>query len=126
MTKQGHTYTPKDTVMYENLVKTSFQDAYPEWNPMDGPMMAVIRAYYPIPNSFSKTKRAQAIDGKLQPVTKPDLDNIAKSILDSLNQIAYSDDARIVWMTVGKYYSEKPRAEVVLHELDHREEQKIL
>ena len=48
---------------------------------------------------------------------KPDLDNLAKIILDSLNGIAFDDDKQVVKLEVEKYYSDRPRAEIWLTEI---------
>jgi Holliday junction resolvase RusA-like endonuclease len=48
---------------------------------------------------------------------KPDLDNLAKIILDSLNGIAFDDDRQVVRLEVSKFYSDRPRAEVWLTEI---------
>ena len=41
-------------------------------------------------------------------------DNILKIIADSLNQIAYKDDAQVVDTQVRKFYSRRPRVAVVI------------
>lgn len=111
-TKSGFTYTPQQTVEYENLVRLSFTDAYPNWIPTEKEVDVIITAYYQIPKSFSKKKRELALGDMVHPMKKPDVDNIAKSILDSLNQIAFVDDKQVVACTIYKAYSEKPRVEV--------------
>ena len=50
---------------------------------------------------------------------KPDIDNIAKIILDALNKIAYKDDARVIELVVKKepidpLFSNKAQEEVVV------------
>lgn len=124
MTKTGHTYTPKDTVLYENLVRTSFHASYPDWTPLEDEIVVWIDVFYQTPKSFSKKKRTLVDAGKMFPTTKPDCDNIAKSILDSLNGIAYRDDAQVVLLIVSKKYSDIPRTEVILHEYNADEEPK--
>ena len=36
---------------------------------------------------------------------KPDIDNIAKSVLDGLNGTAWGDDTQVVEMSIKKYYA---------------------
>ena len=67
---------------------------------------------------MTKKNRKLIEEGKLHPTKKPDLDNVAKIVLDSLNGIAYSDDSQIVKLNVEKHYSENPRVEVTLYEVD--------
>ena len=115
LTRKGIAYTPRDTVVYENLVKLSFSQAYPSYIPSFGCVKAEIRAFYPIPKSFTKLKRESALYGFIYPTKKPDSDNIAKSILDSLNNLAYADDSQVIHLEVTKLYSDTPRVEVVLY-----------
>lgn len=68
--------------------------------------------YRPIPKSFSKKNRAEAIAGQLRPTKKPDLDNLVKGIKDGMSKVIWYDDSQIVDMTVRKFYSENPRAVV--------------
>ena len=116
-TRTGHAITPKDTVQYENWVKMCYREQQAT-KYLEGPLRALIVAYYKIPKSYTK-KRVEAIRrGEEYPTKKPDLDNIAKIVLDSLNKIAYDDDAQIVELTVLKRYTEDvERVELELENL---------
>lgn len=116
VTCSGIAYTPKNTILYENLVRTSFQQSYPGHVPVDCEVEAIITAYFSIPKSASQRKKELMGFGLINPTKKPDLDNIAKAILDSLNGIAYKDDSQIVSMVVSKKYSNRPRVEITLKE----------
>ena len=107
------TYTPEKTASYENFVKVCYLNKY-KGQKLDGEIIAEIIAYFSIPNSFSKKKRAQAIEGKIRPTKKPDTDNIAKTILDSLNGIAFEDDKQVVALLVKKLYGEEAKVVVSL------------
>lgn len=113
-TRQGIAYKDKQTSSYENLVRLSFISANPYYEMIDQniPLKAKIKAYYYIPKSYTKKKRLEIEKGLARPMKKPDLDNIAKIILDSLNGVAYIDDKQIVELEIKKYYSEQPRVEV--------------
>lgn len=108
------TYTPAETENYEALIKTRCAQAIGDIPPIVGALVMKITAMYPIPQSWSKKKKAEALSGKLRPTTKPDADNIAKVVCDSLNEIAYRDDAQIVELFFEKYYSDKPQVIVSL------------
>ena len=58
------------------------------------------------------------LDCEIFPTVKPDTDNIAKSILDSLNKIAYLDDKQVVKLEVEKYYSQMPSVAVMIEEME--------
>lgn len=110
-------YTPKQTVEYENWIRTCLLDKYKEIKPFEKPLKAKIIAYYEIPKSTSKKKKQQMLNCEIFPTVKPDTDNIAKSILDSLNGIAYLDDKQIVKLEVEKYYSQAPSTVVMIEEI---------
>ncbi|MDX5782784.1 RusA family crossover junction endodeoxyribonuclease, partial [Clostridioides difficile] len=67
--------------------------------------------------SNSKKVKEQKRNNVLRPSKKPDIDNVVKIIADSLNEIAYKDDTQIVEVVASKYYSDKPRVEVILEDI---------
>lgn len=89
---------------------------------LTGEIEAEIKAYYAIPKSMTKKNRQLIEEGKLHPTKKPDLDNVAKIILDALNGIAYKDDSQVVRLHIEKEYADddKPRVEVILRELEEK------
>ncbi|MFR7590254.1 MAG: RusA family crossover junction endodeoxyribonuclease [Longibaculum sp.] len=111
------TYTPKETLNYENLVKISFDSQIEDKYVIQGEIKATIKAFFSIPKSTSKKKEKSMLEGNIKPTKKPDCDNIAKTILDALNGIAYRDDSQIVELNVEKYYSHEPRVEVEVLEI---------
>lgn len=110
-------YTPAKTANYENLVKLAFQHSNEKPFEKDAQLRAEIKAFFPIPKSTSKKKRAEMLDGQIRPTKKPDADNIAKSILDALNGVAYYDDAQICELFVFKYYGDNPCVELSIMEV---------
>ncbi len=113
MTKQGFSYTPKETVAYENWVKQCYFLEHGQAM-LTGQIKATIKAYFGIPKSYSKKKRIEIDTGYLKPTKRPDTDNIAKAILDSLNGLAYKDDSAVVSLKVEKHFDDVPRVEVEL------------
>lgn len=81
--------------------------------PLDCPVRLSLKIFLPIPKSFSKKKRENAIAGNLRPTKKPDVSNVLKGVEDAIKEIIYKDDSQIVeYGIVGKWYSERPRIEV--------------
>lgn len=117
-TAGGHEYTPENTVLYENLVKTEYRSQSGKRFPDDAMLDVRIFAYYSIPKSVSKKKRKAMLEKKVRPTKKPDFDNIGKVICDSLNGIAYRDDAQIVDSMVRKFYSDTPRVVVSISNIE--------
>ena len=111
-------YTPKETIAYENWVKTCYSMKYPVLL-LKKPLKVKIIAYYEVPKSASKKKQQQMLNDEIYPTVKPDTDNIAKSILDSLNGIAYLDDKQVVKLEVEKYYAANANVAVMIEEIEN-------
>ena len=71
-----------------------------------------------VPKSASKKKAQLMRERKIRPMKKPDFDNIGKIVCDSLNDIAYHDDAQIVDAQVRKFFSDDPRVVVTIQEAE--------
>ncbi len=118
-TKGMSSMTPEKTVLYENLIATCYlQEAGDERFSDDAYLKVRIQAFYEIPKSSTKTKKAAMAAGEILPDKKPDIDNIAKAVLDALNEVAYRDDAQVVELQMRKKYSDRPRLEICIEELE--------
>lgn len=85
---------------------------------IEGPCAMTIHFFVPIPKSFSKNKRQQALDGIIRPTNKPDVDNLAKSVMDAFTGVLYTDDRLVVQITVFKFYREREGVDVTIQSLD--------
>lgn len=56
------------------------------------------------------------------PTRKPDADNVAKLVVDSLNRVAYRDDAQVVELVVRKRWGDREQVRVVLERLNREGE----
>ena len=117
----GHrAYTPKRTKDYEERVLKAFCSSYRGFYPAFGkdvPVRICISVIQEIPKSWSKKKRSQAESGEIVPLSRNgDVDNIAKSILDALNTLAYEDDAQVTTLIISKRYGADPYAAVRIEE----------
>ena len=119
MGRSGVVYTPKETLVYENYVKMCYSDYANQfgWLPYENQVRAEIEVLVAVPKSDSKTKKKAKIEGMIRPTVKPDCDNLAKSILDSLNGLAYHDDKQVVELVVKKYYAENAEVKIKLSEV---------
>ena len=52
----------------------------------------------------------------ISPIKKPDIDNIAKIILDALNKLAFQDDSQIIKLNIEKAYAEEPKVYIKIEE----------
>ena len=94
--RNGQVYTPKKTREYEELVGWYAKQCMTE--PLEGNVMLHIKTY--VKNNVS-----------------PDLDNIAKAIMDGLNGVAYKDDRQVMCLTVQRLMGEE-RVEILLEEVE--------
>lgn len=108
------TYDPPKSREYKKLV--AYQTKQQIRQPFDKPCRVKITVYREVPKSWSKTKKADALEGKIHPKTTPDLDNYIKSILDGMNKIAFVDDNLVCEIVAKKKYGE-PRAEIEITEM---------
>lgn len=114
------TYTPYKTVLFENRVMHSYYE-YRRTHPdidldtmRSKPLRVEMRFYMPVPKGTSKKNMELMYSDDIKPDKRPDIDNLAKSVLDGLNGIAYVDDKQIVSLNCSKHYGALPRTEVTI------------
>lgn len=111
------TYTPAKTASYENLVKLKAEQAMAGRPVIDGPVEVSIRLIITPPASWSQKKQREALEGRIFPTSKPDIDNVLKGIMDACNEIVFKDDKQAVDVRVVKRYGQVARAEVEVNSL---------
>lgn len=112
-------YTPEETASYENLIMLSFKASNESYLiPRGTPVRIRIDAIYAVPKSFSKKRTNEALNGNLKPLTKPDIDNVAKVVCDALNGVAYDDDSQVVEIVATKIYGNVPKLVVNIESLN--------
>lgn len=117
--QRGKIYTAKDTISYEKLVRKEYTEQYPTLPPVPPkiPLKMEIDTYHKIPKNVSKETKQRMESCQIRPTKKPDVDNLAKIIADSLNGVAYHDDSQIVDLEIRKFYSNSPRVHVCFGEI---------
>ena len=87
--------------------------------PLDEPVALVVHFVLPRPK---RLLRKRDPEGQVAHTSKPDLDNLVKSVMDSLNQISlWSDDKVVTQIWASKAYAEKegaPRVECEIRTLE--------
>lgn len=122
-------YTPAKTRAFENKIKDAGIAAMAVMGlkPLDEALTVKIRAYMPVPESWSEKKRQAALAGDIAHTVKPDKDNIEK-LLDGLNHhpprfkgdkekrpIIWRDDSQIIGGDFLKIYDVRPRLYIAVH-----------
>lgn len=109
----GIAFTPADTRKYESALRYAAQEAMGSRVPLEGLVSVAVEAHFPVPQSWSRKKRDQALAGLIRPATKPDADNLLKCV-DSFNEIVFRDDKQIVDARISKFYSDRPRLSICI------------
>jgi len=109
-------YDPIQSKSYKQLIRLELQPLLsdPDFKPIDKACCLNLKVFRAMPKSFSKKKREEASLGYVRPTTKPDTDNYVKGVLDALNGTVLKDDSVVCEIFARKFYSERPRIEVVL------------
>lgn len=96
------TYTPEPTLKYQKLVADSYLEKY-DGIKLTGALVMNIDAFFNVPKSLSKKKKLE-LYGRPNVQHNGDIDNVAKSVLDGLNGVAYDDDTIVYDLHIRKYY----------------------
>lgn len=117
------TYTPRKTHKYENVVKAAYTTKYPSgmWvQNKEQPISIELDIHFKMPDSWSRKKKEKYC-GKYC-LKHIDLDNIYKSVTDSLNGVAYPDDSQIVYIqAVRKVWDTEELINISLTEMESEE-----
>lgn len=101
----GHAYNEKKTKAYEQQVGVEFLQAGGKQISKGIPVGVEVTAYFQVPKSYTKRRKALCRENLELPLKKPDGDNILKIVCDALNGLAWKDDTQVAEMTVRKRYS---------------------
>lgn len=118
------TYTPKATATFENLVKLKAEKEIKQ--PLKGAIKLAIRFHLPRPKKIIwKTKPMPEIYSD----KRPDIDNLAKSVIDGLTGIAFIDDGQIADLHLTKKYhagDNEPKTIVIVENIKESPDQTTL
>lgn len=88
----GHAriYTPRKTRVFEALIRKAWTEQVGDrWSGFSGSVSVTVSVTRELAKSNPKYWAGR------QDTQKPDVDNVLKAVLDSLNGLAYADDAQI-------------------------------
>lgn len=108
--RYGHTYMPTKYTEHKKYL----QNQMPKLN-LENALKIELEFYFTPPKSWSKKKKTQAI-GQLK-VTKPDIDNLMKTVLDACNNYLWKDDNQIAEITSSKRYGIEPKIIIRIEEI---------
>lgn len=99
MAANGHVYNPASANAWKEEVKAAFLPH--KRQPITGPVQLRVSFFMPRPKSM------KAEQERNQPhVQKPDVDNLLKSTMDAMTEVAvWKDDAQVYAIEAGKWYA---------------------
>jgi Holliday junction resolvase RusA-like endonuclease len=103
---------------YKNYLKNFFINNLSEKEfgiklPFDGKVTSELYLTKVPPKSWSDKKIYYALTGKLDSLSKPDLDNVEKTLYDCLNKILFLDDAQITKTSAEKKFDFSDRTHAI-------------
>ena len=108
-------YTPKSTATFENLVKIKAEEQFK--HPLDGAISLAIRFYLPRPQRLIWKRKPMP---EIYSDKRPDIDNLAKAVIDGLNGVAFKDDGQIADLHITKKFhagDEEPKTIVMVEKV---------
>jgi len=111
-------YTPEETRVYEATVFGLAGLVMRGMAPTEAAVSVALDVLLPVPASWSKRKRADALQGLHFAKSRPDSDNYLKAVLDGMNGVVYVDDSQAVRVSAQKRYAEAPGVHVVVCTLE--------
>lgn len=112
----GNVYTPNKTKDYEEWIRQSFFVKYPRFNMLTNRIKVEIIAYLNIPKNTSNKQKEQMKNDEISPLKKPDIDNIAKVVLDAINNYVIKDDIQVSKINIEKRYAEEEKLSIKIEE----------
>ena len=84
---------------------------------INGPVSVEMDCLMPIPVSTTKRRRIEMESLFELPTKRPDLDNMAKQLLDGLTRCEFwGDDAQVCGLIALKYFARRPGWKVIIRE----------
>ena len=116
--KTGGAYMPKEYTLWKKRFLKEWLKYCIEKFEVGVPFAVDLKFFIKPPKSIARVKKNQNIlkAETWRVVKKPDLDNLEKSVLDSINGHAYEDDNQISDLHSCKRYSLNPRVEIEIME----------
>lgn len=105
-------YNPKDLVHSDKTISWFARMATRNRRPIKTAVTETIAAYFTIPRSWSRARKAQA--QRSLRVRRPDLDNVVKLVLDGCSGVVFLDDAQVARLSANKRFAARSRIEVVV------------
>lgn len=109
-------YDPIKSAQYKIAIRGALSRMVTH-QPLESSLYIDIEFSFSPPKSWSKKRQISAIKGEIRHTSKPDIDNLAKALLDACNGLLWLDDSQITDAHIRKRYAEKPGITIKLFEV---------
>ena len=115
-------YTDPDVRAYTEKVAWIAKKAMAGRRPWSGPVIVSMVAVFAIPPSWPVGVRRAASEGRVMHIADPDIDQLAKAILDSVRGVVYLDDNQVCGFAqpFAKRYGAPERIDVAFQLLEQQ------
>jgi Holliday junction resolvase RusA-like endonuclease len=114
----GNMRTPEKTIKAERQVEELAEKAMRKREPLFGAIRISLTFVFDVPAGWNRAQRADALSGLMPHISKPDIDNIEKMVLDGMNGVVYYDDSQVAEVYKRKRYGSGNRIEVLVDTID--------
>ena len=112
VTRNG-TYNNKDYTDYKRVIAQTYRARHGK-SLNTNPIAMKLDFFFEVPKSWSNKKKENA----KWHVSRPDTDNLVKSIKDALNGVAYKDDSQVCHLQARKQYAEFSGVRIEIEEME--------
>jgi Holliday junction resolvase RusA-like endonuclease len=109
-------YSDAKTVKWEDQVKTAAERAMGSQEVLETPVSVYLYFRLSIPKSTPKKRLDAFLEGLVAHTKKPDIDNLAKSVLDGMDGVVYKNDSQITTLHLKKVYAADPGVSILVKE----------
>lgn len=103
---------------YQEFIRMSYLEQMAKSDVLtENPVGVSMLFRMPIPKGYGKKTLSALREQKMACPQKPEINNLAKVILDSLKGLVYADSNQVVYLELSKVYSDNPGTTVCINEI---------
>ena len=104
--KHAAVYEAKEDTMYKENLAAQVVAQRPHFIPADVPVELEVSCFLLRPKYHYGAKGLKPRYETARPLGTPDVDNLGKAVMDSLNGVVWHDDSQIVRVVTEKHYAD--------------------
>lgn len=108
---RARVFDPKKSKSWKGMARVAMQEAGAPYIP-EGPIAVVIRAFHTCPKGDHRKREPAPRRWRAK---RPDLENVAKAVLDAATGVLWADDAQVARLLVEQFTAAQgvaPRVEI--------------